>query len=437
MRGSSSLLYLLGLFATTALAHPGSHDAHDSHIEHARSLPGSWFHARNHPAHKLFKKSGDGQTYPDVGSDEWMTGYPTAWKNIQAKDVPQAWIDALNAAKAAGKIPDIPVSTQTEAGTNPTYPDGHSPTSKEICSSTYKECRNPDDIWDAPDGVFASSFDDGPDDASMTLYEFLNEQKVVTTHFMIGSNVLSYPKEFTYAFETMESDIAVHTWSHPYMTTLSNEQVLGELGWTMQVIHNSTGGRLPKFWRPPFGDSDERVRAIAKEVLGLTTVIWNQDTADWAISTGYTTTSKVESDLAGWLAGPKSPGLIVLEHELTSNTHGWKFESLARMNGSAVYQNAADSAPDADVAPARVGAPFTAAPAGSTSATSSAASSKVAATGNKQHVASSGSVSAAPTSATSPVPSEKSKSGAGALASPASRVGAACVGIVAALFALS
>ena len=61
------------------------------------------------------------------------------------------------------------------------------------------------------------------------------------------------------------------------MTTLSNEQVLGELGWTMELIHNSTGGRLPKYWRPPFGDSDERVRAIAKEIFGLRTVIWNQE----------------------------------------------------------------------------------------------------------------------------------------------------------------
>jgi hypothetical protein len=34
----------------------------------------------------------------------------------------------------------------------------------------------------------------------------------------------------------------------------------------MQLIFNSTGGRVPKFWRPPFGDTDVRVSAIAKEV---------------------------------------------------------------------------------------------------------------------------------------------------------------------------
>ena len=82
---------------------------------------------------------------------------------------------------------------------------------------------------------------------------------------MIGINVLQNPKEFTFAFETLGDDIAVHTWTHPYMTTKTNEELLGEFGWTMEIIHNSTGGRLPKYWRPPYGDSDNRVGAIAKD----------------------------------------------------------------------------------------------------------------------------------------------------------------------------
>ena len=77
----------------------------------------------------------------------------------------------------------------------------------------------------------------------------------------------------------LQDDIAVHTWTHPYMTTLSNLDLLGQFGWTMEIIHNSTGGRLPRFWRPPYGDADNRVVAIAKEVFGLTTIVWNQEYA--------------------------------------------------------------------------------------------------------------------------------------------------------------
>lgn len=109
------------------------------------------------------------------------------------------------------------------------------------------------------------------------MYDFLGSQDIPATHFFIGINILNNPKQFLRAFEELEGDIAVHTWTHPYMTTLTNEQLLGEFGWTMEIIHNSTGGRLPKFWRPPYGDSDKRVSAIAKEVFGLTTVLWNQE----------------------------------------------------------------------------------------------------------------------------------------------------------------
>lgn len=74
--------------------------------------------------------------------------------------LPQAWIDALSAATLAGKIPDIPQSTSTN-GLDPVYPLGYDPISPNVCSSTAK-CVTPGDIWDAPPGVVALSFDDGP-----------------------------------------------------------------------------------------------------------------------------------------------------------------------------------------------------------------------------------------------------------------------------------
>ena len=163
------------------------------------------------------------------------------------------------------------------------------------------------------------SVDDGPvadPDASPRLYDFLKEQNQKISHFMIGANIRDNPQVFLRAFLELEDDIGVHTWSHPYMTTLTNEQVLAEIGWTLQIIHDSTGGRVPRYWRPPYGDADNRVRAIASEVFGLTSVIWNRDTADWSLATNGTTLEKIQDQFKEWLAGPRSPGLIVLEHEI-------------------------------------------------------------------------------------------------------------------------
>lgn len=242
---------------------------------------------------------------------EWTAAYPS--RELDIASLPSAWIDALDHAVAQGRIPDIPPSVMIDD--TPTYPGGLDPMSDFVCSTTPKCNSNPDVWWDAPAGIWATSFDDGPlpvrsslvmtclklstllVQASDRLFEFLDENEEHATHFFIGVHIREYPERFLTAFETLGGmhivypkglsiiytheilvdDIAVHTWTHPHMTTLSNLEILGELGWTMEIIHNSTGGLVPAYWRPPFGDSDNRVNAIAKEVFGLTTVIWNRE----------------------------------------------------------------------------------------------------------------------------------------------------------------
>lgn len=51
----------------------------------------------------------------------------------------------------------------------PTYPNGLDPNGAQVCSATYK-CRNPGDVWDAPDGYFGINFDDGPTEVRLFLY---------------------------------------------------------------------------------------------------------------------------------------------------------------------------------------------------------------------------------------------------------------------------
>jgi peptidoglycan/xylan/chitin deacetylase (PgdA/CDA1 family) len=268
--------------------------------------------------------------------------------------MPAAWLNALNAAVAAGQIPNIPPSVVSATGDNIAYPAGTNSTGTDVCSATFG-CYASDDILNAPAGVFATSFDDGPTDGSTLLYDFLEPKNISATHFMIGSNILANGALFQRAFNNLRGDIAVHTWSHRYMSSLNNTDVVSELGWTIQIIKNSTGGRIPRYWRPPYGDVDNRVRAIAKQIFGLECVIWNNDTNDWEIATGQTTLAQVNASLTTWLTGPKSPGLVILEHELDNNTstgfidaypliisQGWKIVSVARMLGNSVYLNSQD-----------------------------------------------------------------------------------------------
>ncbi|KAJ7032459.1 carbohydrate esterase family 4 protein [Mycena alexandri] len=378
---------LLLLPFVSAVVPQARHDPDHSH-ETARQLPSKWYHDEEHPVHELFRRGAptDGATYAAVGSDAWGTGYPDfPPAHPDTSKLPAAWVAALNDAIARKAIPNIPVST-IQGDSNPTYAGGLDPNGPEVCSAT-EQCRIPGDIWDAPPGTLGLSFDDGPEAGTESLLAFLDTQKQQVTHFMIGSNILGSPDDFLKAFNRGD-DIAVHTWTHPMMTTQSNLEVVAEIGWTMQIIHNSTGGRVPKFWRPPYGDTDTRVSAIAKEVFGLTTIIWNQDTADWSLtdSPPGTSAAAIKTSMQKWLTGSKTPGLIILEHELSTQSvasfiaaypvmqqNKWDIQSLAQlMGGNASYFNSASNSSPV-VAADVLGAKNATAPPASGSSSASAA----------------------------------------------------------------
>ena len=239
-------------------------------------------------------------------------------------------------------------------GNIPNYPSGTSGSDPSVCSFTYG-CHASDDLINPPNGTIALTFDDGPTQYSSGLYSFMLSNGVngKASHFMIGSNIVWLPTELQAAADQGDH-IAVHTWSHPYMTLKTNTEILAELGWTMQVISDLNGGRVPAFWRPPYGDVDNRVRAIAKGVFNLSTVVWNHDTSDWAIgSTPGITEQTVEGNMTQWFTGSKSPGILMLEHELsqytvdvfqeiwqTMNSNGWTILTVPDAFGMPWFQNA-------------------------------------------------------------------------------------------------
>ncbi|PWN33129.1 glycoside hydrolase/deacetylase, partial [Meira miltonrushii] len=286
------------------------------------------------------------------------SNYPPPYSPADPKYLPQDWKDALASAQAAGKIPDIPLSTVDSNG-NTHYPPG--PSAQDICSWTTTKCYGPNDVKQAPDNTWIVGFDDGPTNASPDLYNFLQSQNQTAVHFMIGSNVQSLPSAVKQA-QSLGQEFAVHTWSHNMMTTLSNEVILGELGWTMQIIYDLTG-YLCTSWRPPLGDNDNRVRAIAENVFGLKAVMWNAECNDWCLDGHGGSECPNENpgkDYGSVVAAvekaiqkPKSPGVILLEHELTGESvqifkdafpqikaAGWNTQTLSVALGKDWYTNA-------------------------------------------------------------------------------------------------
>lgn len=103
-------------------------------------------------------------------------------------------------------------------------------------------------IYDCPKGQWGLTFDDGPSTFSPILYDFLKTTNQKATLFMIGANAAQFPDLVKRAYQEGH-EIAIHTWSHPYLTTLTNEQVVAELKWTEQVIKDIIGVS-PRLFRP-------------------------------------------------------------------------------------------------------------------------------------------------------------------------------------------
>ncbi|WFD00023.1 hypothetical protein MYAM1_002769 [Malassezia yamatoensis] len=180
------------------------------------------------------------------------------------------------------------------------------------------------DLVSCPEpNTWGLTFDDGPNCSHNAFYDYLLDNKLRATMFYIGTNVMDWPLQAQRGV-TDGHDICVHTWSHHYMTTLTTSQVFSELYYTMRIIKDVTGV-TPRCWRPPFGDVDNRVRAIA-DALGLRTIIWDNDTDDWNVQPeGALATSQIDQNYQeiisqGTNGTTNDHGVVVLTHELTNDT---------------------------------------------------------------------------------------------------------------------
>jgi peptidoglycan/xylan/chitin deacetylase (PgdA/CDA1 family) len=144
--------------------------------------------------------------------------------------------------------------------------------------------------------------------------DWLKANNKKATFFVIGGSIRSQP-DVLKRIVADGHEIGCHTWSHKALTTLTTEEVVAELQYTIKAIEEVTGVK-PKYLRPPFGDFDDRIRAIAKS-MGLTIVGWNWDSNDWKLNNGDRIPAGVMETSAVTFAKSSPNGGIGLQHDLT------------------------------------------------------------------------------------------------------------------------
>ena len=155
------------------------------------------------------------------------------------------------------------------------------------CWWTCGGCVRDSDVSTCPtQNTWGLTYDDGPAFYTPNLLSYLDQNSLKSTFFVIGSRAASLPAVLQTEYMG-QHQISVHTWSHAApLTTLTNEQIIAELGWCKKVIKDVLGV-TPNTMRPPFGDIDDRVRAISL-AMGLTPIMWTRISAAATFDTGGT-----------------------------------------------------------------------------------------------------------------------------------------------------
>ncbi len=128
----------------------------------------------------------------------------------------------------------------------------------------------------------ALTFDDGPHPTyTPEILDILEKHNARATFFVIGKNAEQYPEIVKRAHDAGH-EIGNHTYSHPKMSGINEDEVTEEIQKTAETIESITGQK-PILFRSPGGYLDDGLISTAHK-FDCTPVLWSwrQDTRDWA-----------------------------------------------------------------------------------------------------------------------------------------------------------
>ncbi|KAF9480489.1 hypothetical protein BDN70DRAFT_877463 [Pholiota conissans] len=251
-----------------------------------------------------------------AASDYVLSSWP-AQDKIPPTDSPEVkeWLKELD----GWHIPDLSLTVNGSCATSPAQAADAANRGWWTCGGYTRST----DIVACPTKLdWGVSFDDGPSGYTQYLLDYLNTKDISATFFVVGSRVIERPQIVIEEYMSGH-EISVHTWSHSALTNLTNEQIVAELGWTRKAIKTFLGV-TPTTMRPPYGDIDDRVRAIAM-AMGMIPIMWTRsstgdqfDTNDWKVAGGTvagTDSFNTFEEILG-NATQIPTGFIVLQHDL-------------------------------------------------------------------------------------------------------------------------
>ncbi|MBK0386407.1 MULTISPECIES: polysaccharide deacetylase family protein [unclassified Streptomyces] len=126
----------------------------------------------------------------------------------------------------------------------------------------------------------ALTFDDGPHPLyTPRVLDILREYGVPATFFCVGLHADAHADTLASVAAAGHS-IGNHTWSHPFLPDLTQEELYFQIDATNRAVERVTG-TAPHLLRPPYGSRSPDILGWLAD-RGMTTVLWDNDPCDWA-----------------------------------------------------------------------------------------------------------------------------------------------------------
>ncbi|KAA0571334.1 polysaccharide deacetylase family protein [Azospirillum sp. Sh1] len=156
--------------------------------------------------------------------------------------------------------------------------------------------------------VVALTIDDGPDANDPRILDILRAHGAKATFFYIGAKIPAH-HDIARLVAASGNEVGSHTQTHPMTTDLKP----AEREWNLAQAERALAsvGVTASWFRPPFGDVDDALAALARR-HGMATVLWTADSQDWKDSGPDVIRHRITDRLV--------PGAVVLMHSTKAAT---------------------------------------------------------------------------------------------------------------------
>ena len=151
--------------------------------------------------------------------------------------------------------------------------------------------------------LVALTYDDGPSENTAKLLDALERHNAKATFFVVGKDQVEYYHDNMVRAAELGMEIGNHTWDHPWLNQLSQDEIRNEISKNDDLIESYIGRRTSLLRPTGGGISRDLINAVDMPMIQ-----WDVDSLDWEHLSAEKTTERIKSLV--------KDGSVVLMHDL-------------------------------------------------------------------------------------------------------------------------